>query len=123
MGDRRNVIVQHSNGLDVALYSHWGGSELQETVADALVRGAARWTDETYLTRIIFSEMIKREVMDETGYGIEPIARGATNYCEASPGYDLIVNIPEQTVYDGDGSEMTFTDFTRQYTVAKITSL
>lgn len=100
MGDRRNVLVQGEPGDKplVVLYTHWGGSDLPSTLADALDRGRGRWTDPTYLTRIIFSEMIKDEVLGETGYGIEAVVPGATNYCEATPGYDIEVSVPEQQV-------------------------
>jgi hypothetical protein len=70
MGDRGHVHVEMETDVGVWLYSHWGGSTLPKTVADALERGRARWGDPPYLARIIFSEMIKEEVMGETGYGI-----------------------------------------------------
>ena len=35
-------------------------------------RGENRWGDDSYLARIIFSEMIQHEVLKETGYGISP---------------------------------------------------
>lgn len=102
MGDRRNVIVQHDKDNSVALYTHWSGSELPQTLARALDRGRGRWNDGTYLTRIVFSEMVKDEILGETGFGIEPIRTGATNYCEASPGYDLILDLPSQRVVHDD---------------------
>jgi hypothetical protein len=102
MGDRRNVVLPNEYGESVALYTHWGGSELPATVADALARGKNRWTDETYLTRIIFSEMIKDEVLGETGYGIEAFKTGGTEYCEAQPGYDIEVNVGNQQVTIGE---------------------
>lgn len=100
MGDRRNVLIDQEAGDKpvIVLYTHWSGSNLPATLAAALDRGRHRWTDPTYLTRIIFSEMIKDEVLDETGFGIEAIKRGETNYCEASPGYDIEVSVPEQQV-------------------------
>lgn len=57
---------------DIFFYSHWGGSELPQIVADALKRGESRWDDEAYLARIIFSELVKDEVLEPTGYGIAP---------------------------------------------------
>jgi len=35
-----------------------------------LKRGKQRWHDRAYLNRIIFSELIKEEIMELTGYGI-----------------------------------------------------
>jgi hypothetical protein len=45
---------------------------LEDTLRDALVRGRSRWADPAYLARIIFSEMIKDEVLETTGYGLAP---------------------------------------------------
>src|SRR3990172_3219388 len=74
MGDRANVFVPQNSPNDVDggifLYTHWGGSTLPLVVRDALKRGESRWDDEPYLTRIIFSEMIKENVRELTGYGI-----------------------------------------------------
>lgn len=65
MGDRGNIKVGK-----VYLYTHWGGSEIKNILKTALIRGKERWNDESYLTRIIFCEMIKSDVMGTTGYGI-----------------------------------------------------
>jgi len=54
------------------LYSHWGGADLAVVLQSALVRGRPRWDDPSYLARIIFSEMIRDEILEETGYGISP---------------------------------------------------
>lgn len=70
MGDRANVCVITPRHDPIFLYCHWGGTYLPHTVADALRRGADRWDDYPYLARIIFSEMIKDDVMETTGYGI-----------------------------------------------------
>ena len=114
MGDRRNVVVEFDNETSVALYTHWSGSELPQTLASALLRGQDRWTDPTYLTRIIFSEMIRDSVMDTTGYGIEPIPYGSIHYCEASPGYDITVDIANQSVTLG-GKVYSFAVFTNEF--------
>ena len=125
MGDRRNVIVAESDKAEahVALYTHWSGSELPDTVAAALDRARDRWDDPTYLTRAIFSEMIRVEnpddviegLMSTTGLGIEPILAGSENYCEASPGYDLFVDVKAQTVYDGDDTTYSFEGFVKAH--------
>lgn len=73
MGDRANVAFYYAGREEpIYFYTHWGGSELVETVRRALKRGRNRWTDEAYLARIVFSEMIQNEVLQETGYGIAP---------------------------------------------------
>ncbi|MFA6836965.1 MAG: hypothetical protein WCR04_11260 [Fibrobacteraceae bacterium] len=55
----------------IYLYSHWDSvQELEKVVKNALRRGVNRWNDRQYLNRIIFSEMIKNDILEETGYGL-----------------------------------------------------
>jgi len=70
MGDRGLVKMVSEGEPSLNFYTHWGASSLPTTVADGLARGVARWNDYSYLNRIVFSEMIQHEVLDETGYGI-----------------------------------------------------
>lgn len=71
MGDRGQVqIISAEGSPDLFFYTHWGASNLENVVASAIMRGGARLGDEEYFNRIIFSEMIKDEVLKETGYGI-----------------------------------------------------
>jgi hypothetical protein len=70
MGDRANVYVKDfEEGSGTYLYSHWGGTELPEVVQTVLAK-RARWDDNPYLARMIFSEMVKDDIDGETGYGI-----------------------------------------------------
>jgi hypothetical protein len=72
MGDRGQVriIGTYGSEKDLYFYTHWTASRLPEIVATALDRGRGRWNDDEYLNRIVFSEMIKDQVLDEIGYGI-----------------------------------------------------
>ena len=70
MGDRANVVVLGTGPSPVYLYTHWGGSELPATLQAALKRGEGRWTDPSYLARIIFCEMVAGREQSELGYGI-----------------------------------------------------
>lgn len=76
MGNRANVAIKqdmkNQDGSDVYiyLYTHWNGDLLPFMVKSALKNGQSRWGHTAYITRIIFSEMIKKEVEDVTGYGI-----------------------------------------------------
>jgi len=74
MGMRGNVVITYDtkNKEKIFFYTHWHGHVLAEIVRQALIRGKPRWGDQAYLARIIFSEMIKDEVLEETGYGIAP---------------------------------------------------
>lgn len=77
MGDRGEVkLIYGEYDNPIYLYTCWGAHELLETLRAALERGRSRWNDSSYLARIIFSEMIKDEVMDKDGYGIHPRHQG-----------------------------------------------
>lgn len=69
MGDRVNIVVKGSNE-QIVLYIHWNGIGFLIVLQDALNRGEDRWDDFQYLTRIIFSEMIQDDILENTGYGI-----------------------------------------------------
>ena len=101
MGDRANIKIKSSEG-EMFFYSHWSGSELPITLQNALKR-KVRWGDDIYLNRIIFSEMIKDSVMDETGYGLSTFV---------GDGDDRIVtvNTDNQTV-TFYGKEYTFSEY------------
>ncbi len=101
MGDRRNVRIEEKNGGKIYLYNHWNGTELPGTVANALDRGRDRWTDESYLTRIIFNEMTRGQEEDTTGFGI------STYQCDENHP-DVVVDFKKQTV---DG--LSFEEFVR----------
>lgn len=107
MGDRRNVQFK-MQPADVFLYTHWGGSELPQTVAQALKRGERRWNDESYLCRIVFSQMIASEVMDETGYGISSWPAGDAEYPP------VVVDCDKQMVSVG-GMSWTFPQFVEKF--------
>lgn len=68
MGDRGEIVIEDSG---VHFYTHWGASELHEVLAAALKRGRDRWDDYPYLSRIIFSEMIRDDIDGLTGFGID----------------------------------------------------
>jgi hypothetical protein len=72
MGDRGNIVIEDAEQKPILfLYTHWTGSDLPKIVQAALIRGKERWTDPSYLNRILFSELIKNDVLDLTGYGID----------------------------------------------------
>jgi hypothetical protein len=104
MGDRANIRLVYRNDASVYLYTHWGGSELSDTLKSALKRGKSRWGDESYLARIIFSEMIQQDVLDTTGFGIDVIPAGDANHpC-------ITVFLDEDAVDSGLGKQ-TFQEY------------
>jgi hypothetical protein len=96
MGSRANIKIEYSDGNSIYFYSHWGGSEVPAIVREAIVRGESRWGDEAYLARIIFCEMIQKDVLGTSGFGISPWGAGDANWPL------LTVNMKNETVsYDG----------------------
>lgn len=68
MGDRAQVGIKDGDHGTVYLYTHWGGTELAETVQAALKR-EERWDDAEYLARIVFQQMLGDDD-GATGFGI-----------------------------------------------------
>ena len=66
MGDRGNIEVDGVN-----LYGHWSGAILPQILQESLAK-RWRWTDGSYLARIIFCRMVRGEEATETGFGISP---------------------------------------------------
>ena len=90
MGDRGNIILNYKENGKIYFYSHWTGSNLGEILKSALIRGKDRWDDDAYLSRIIFCEMIKDYVLDDTGFGISTSMGDGGNEIE--------VDLDKQTV-------------------------
>jgi hypothetical protein len=71
MGDRGNIaVINKKYGTDdyegIWLYSHWGGYRLEATARKA-VENSGRIGDPSYLTRIIFCNMIADSFQDGEG--------------------------------------------------------
>lgn len=103
MGDRGNVCFVEKNGGIMYFYTHWGRSKLLGTLRNALKRGVDRWNDEPYLARIIFSEMIKDEILSETGYGLSTT--------KGDGDITFIIDMKNRSIRCGDGEEVSFQDF------------
>ena len=106
MGDRANVMVTSEHYGETYLYTHWGAHSLCEDVQRALAK-KWRWNDPSYLTRIIFEEMVgERDRFTETGYGISARI--------GDPGQFIIeIDVDRQTVTK-DGCTWSFEDFLTQ---------
>lgn len=73
MGDRGNIVILRNSRPDLYFYTHWSGSDLPNIVANGLKRGEDRWGDDPYLNRVLFCELVKDDVLEETGYGIDTV--------------------------------------------------
>ena len=69
MGDRGNVGFRTSDNDTIFLYMHWGGSDRHEILARAISYAMERDDDESYFTRILFSQLIDRHNVS-TGHGM-----------------------------------------------------
>ena len=96
MGDRRNIIVK-GEGMSLAFYTHWTGSDSINDIAIALDRGVTRWNDFGYFARVMFNVMTRHDTLGTTGFGIYPVVNGESPM-ESTPGYDPIVDLDSQTV-------------------------
>lgn len=101
MGDRAQVLVEDEG---VYLYSHWGGSQIEDMVRTALAN-EQRWFDPEYLGRIIF-DVISSRASEYTGAGIGTTPHGDIHTL-------VRVNCADQTVvveagYDVDLATETY---------------
>ncbi len=102
MGDRANIVFKETGETDLYLYTHSGGYNLPLIVQHALQRGE-RWSDASYLARIVFCEMIKDDVNGTTGYGI------STYLCDSNrPDFEISC---ENQMIKINGKKITFKDF------------
>ena len=89
MGARGNIVLldRADPGRRLYLYTHWRGRDLRGVLRDALRRAApgerdgGRWSDASYLARVVFREMTRGEEDDLLGFGIS-LARAFPDYPE-----------------------------------------
>jgi hypothetical protein len=70
MGDRANFGFKQSNDETIVLYGHWAGHEMLSNLAEAVEAARSRWTDESYATRIVISNLIGDNWHETTGWGL-----------------------------------------------------
>ena len=91
LGYGREASNSNSDLMKIYFYTHWGALDLEDDLRQALIRGESRWNDPAYLARIIFSEMIRHDVMGVTNFGIDVV--------ECDPEYPTIeVDLINRTV-------------------------
>ena len=100
MGDRIVYTIKQDKNLSVNLYSHWGGYDRFEALANALRAAEPRWSDTSYATRIIVSQLIGDQWAEETGFGLwASDSSGA--YGGDHP--DITIDLINKTVEDETG--------------------
>ena len=70
MGDRANFAFVQPNGETIVLYGHWAGYKMLEALAESVAKAQGRWSDPSYATRIVISNMIGDGWSMETGWGL-----------------------------------------------------
>ena len=107
MGDRGVVAIVEQGGGELYLYTHWGASNLPQTVAKGLMTGGDRWGDESYLTRIIFDTM--------TNLSGSTIGFGISTWCPADAWQIVTVDFRSNTVLAGNDDKLTFDEYCDKY--------
>jgi hypothetical protein len=107
MGDRGVVAIVEKGGGELYLYTHWGATDLPKTVAQGIMAGGDRWTDESYLTRIIFDAMTKCGG-GTTGFGI-------STWCPTDAWQTVTVDFRNGTVRVGSDDALTFDKYCDEY--------
>ena len=79
LGSRTNFNFK-SNGHDVVLYSHWGGSSKLTDLAYAIDKARPRGYDNHDAIRIAVSQLIGDQWDSETGYGLSVDIGGEESY-------------------------------------------
>ena len=103
MGARTNAQLKYSDGNSVFIYSHWGGGKggsLHTKIHKAIAR-KQRWDDEMYMAAIIIREVLRDNLDQDTGYGVQPYL-GEESYSTTVIDLDkqTIDDIPFQTYLD-----------------------
>jgi hypothetical protein len=71
MNFKGNICIKERFGGRVYLYTHKRGLETFAILRAALTRGKSKWTDEQYLSRVIFCDLVNGTDLDKTGdFGI-----------------------------------------------------
>ena len=96
MGARINFVFTDGTDSSVVLYSHWGQTEWETDIANALQHAAPRLNDSSYATRMIISYLMQDSILDETGFGIYAIS--GTNYDLGEQ--TVIIDFVNKTVTD-----------------------
>ena len=70
MGDRANFGFKQSSGDTLYLYGHWAGHDMLNNLAHSVLEAESRWSDPSYATRIVISNLIGEDWKSETGWGL-----------------------------------------------------
>lgn len=112
MGDRVVYTIKQDKDLSINLYSHWGGYDRFTSLAKAIEAARPRWTDTSYCTRIIVSQLIGNDWADELGFGLWASSEHGL-YGGDHP--DIVIDLVNKTVIDETGTH-SFDSFINYHT-------
>ena len=121
MGDRAVAgFKANAKTPTMFLYQHWSGEEQNRWFAEALETARPRWSDDSYATRIMVSQLVGDQWNSETGFGLYV---GGTSH-GADYNYILVADFEKQMVLicENDNSdnvlaEISFDDYISNYEV------
>ena len=100
MGARCTFVFKQSEGLGVALYSHWGEDSMHSDLAYALQHAAVRKSDTEYYTRMAVSHLLKDSILDETGFGLYACNPNDLGFAD----HPILIDLTNNTISDETGS-------------------
>jgi len=95
----------------VVLYSHWGETEWQRDLAQALLHAKPRWGDASYFTRMIISWLMQDSIDGATGFGIYAIR----DIDEDLGDTKVVIDISKETIIDPYGNVVDWQLFIDAY--------
>jgi hypothetical protein len=101
----------------VVLYSHWGETEWQRDLAQALLHAKPRWSDSTYFTRMIISYLMQDSIFSATGFGIYAI----NDINEDLGDTTVVIDITKETIIDPQGNVLDWQLFIEAYLPTALT--
>jgi hypothetical protein len=101
----------------VVLYSHWGETEWQRDLAQALLHAKPRWSDASYFTRMIISYLMQDSIFSATGFGIYAI----NDINEDLGDTTVVIDITKETIIDPQGNVLDWQLFIEAYLPTALT--
>jgi hypothetical protein len=123
MGARINYIFKDVEAAvgepsaHVVLYSHWGETEWQRDLAQALLHAKPRWSDASYFTRMMISYLMQDSIFSATGFGIYAI----NNINEDLGDTTVVIDISKETIIDNYGNVLDWQLFIEAYLPTALT--
>lgn len=112
MGARINFVFKDvEDEAHIVLYSHWGETEWQRDLSQALLHSKPRWRDYSYFNRMMISYLTQDSVFSETGFGIYAI----TDINAYLGDTTVVIDIAKETIIDPQGNAVDWQLFIEAY--------